>query len=622
MTKTLKDFFEVYRPKSPDEQKFVDKHVVIKHKDRNGNGDDVFQAKNIKKIDRKKERHGYEPGDDEQVYEEVEVSEESDPFIGKYAYQHRRGHYVKANVLPHPKGGYLLKWADGSSSHIKDVSAMKTTIKVNNMMAEETLEEGQGSFSRLSPMGNKKSKDNWKGNSKKPRKDYDRDKRTVKDRDDMNEEVLNEVVKYHQYEISHTQVSAVGNEGPVTHITGNAAKMRKHAISAPTDGGHYGRTIRLKVKNTETGAHSYHNAYMSDHNEKTGKSTVSVRPIVGSSVGKQVSHNKVLASYLAGKRKISEDVNVLTDAELEALEEMRGRSYASVKPGYYHRGPTSNKPLDDDLRKGLDAIDAAFKKAREPKKPVAEDVEPIEELSKATLKSYVKKAIEPKNAMKAVEKKHDDARKDAKAMTRLQGYGQPAGEDGGVNAAHARYSAAADRTKHAAGMRKKYVHKALDKMAEGVEQIDEVGDTKRGRAALAKYIVNRTDDMVSNAYNTGRGKLDNGKDFNKTMEREVKHKEGIMNAAVRLAKPRKFRRYYGEELAGSFVDKYMPEQVVLTSEERLVNALLDQNISEMASGHVLALFNTLDENNQRVLVDTIIEGRVDEVLDFAIQNRD
>lgn len=75
MTKTLKDLFEVYKPKSPDEQKFVDKHVTIKHKDRNGNDDDVFKG-NTKYIKRKEERHGYDVGDDEKVYEEVEDLDE------------------------------------------------------------------------------------------------------------------------------------------------------------------------------------------------------------------------------------------------------------------------------------------------------------------------------------------------------------------------------------------------------------------------------------------------------------------------------------------------------------------------------------------------------------------
>jgi len=70
MAKTLKQMLEVYKPKAADEQKFVDKHVVAKHADANGNEDDVFQGTNVKKMERKKERHGYDAGDDEKVYEE------------------------------------------------------------------------------------------------------------------------------------------------------------------------------------------------------------------------------------------------------------------------------------------------------------------------------------------------------------------------------------------------------------------------------------------------------------------------------------------------------------------------------------------------------------------------
>jgi len=72
MAKTLKQIKEVYRPKSGDEQKFIDKHIVAKTEDANGNGDEVFTGAKIKKIDRKKENHGYDVGEDEKVYEEVE----------------------------------------------------------------------------------------------------------------------------------------------------------------------------------------------------------------------------------------------------------------------------------------------------------------------------------------------------------------------------------------------------------------------------------------------------------------------------------------------------------------------------------------------------------------------
>lgn len=74
MAKTLKEILEVYEPKSPDEKRFKDKHITVKVKDRNGNGDDVFNAKNVKAVDRSKEGHGYNPGEDEKVYEATMTS--------------------------------------------------------------------------------------------------------------------------------------------------------------------------------------------------------------------------------------------------------------------------------------------------------------------------------------------------------------------------------------------------------------------------------------------------------------------------------------------------------------------------------------------------------------------
>lgn len=75
MAKTLKDFLEGYlKVKSADEQKFIDKHVTAKTADRNGNGDDVFNG-STKTIDRRKDRKGYNPGEDEKVYEALKGSQ-------------------------------------------------------------------------------------------------------------------------------------------------------------------------------------------------------------------------------------------------------------------------------------------------------------------------------------------------------------------------------------------------------------------------------------------------------------------------------------------------------------------------------------------------------------------
>lgn len=58
-----------YVPKSKDEKRFMDKHIVKKTDDVNGNGDDVFRATNIKAYDRSTTRHGYNTKEDQKVYE-------------------------------------------------------------------------------------------------------------------------------------------------------------------------------------------------------------------------------------------------------------------------------------------------------------------------------------------------------------------------------------------------------------------------------------------------------------------------------------------------------------------------------------------------------------------------
>lgn len=63
-----------YVPKTKDEKRFMDKHVVKKTEDRNGNGDDVFRATNVKPADRTDHRHGYNTGDDQKVYESKTLS--------------------------------------------------------------------------------------------------------------------------------------------------------------------------------------------------------------------------------------------------------------------------------------------------------------------------------------------------------------------------------------------------------------------------------------------------------------------------------------------------------------------------------------------------------------------
>lgn len=60
-------------PKSSDEKRFKDKHVVNVKQDIAGNKDDVYKATNVKAYDRSTTHHGYDQDSDEKVYESVQM---------------------------------------------------------------------------------------------------------------------------------------------------------------------------------------------------------------------------------------------------------------------------------------------------------------------------------------------------------------------------------------------------------------------------------------------------------------------------------------------------------------------------------------------------------------------
>ncbi len=96
--KTLKQLLELKKPEKPqpsfpiepdsvnalvprtkDERRFYDKHVIQKIADRNGNDDEMFNAAKIKAYDRSASNHGYNTGEDEKVYESVQQNEAINP---------------------------------------------------------------------------------------------------------------------------------------------------------------------------------------------------------------------------------------------------------------------------------------------------------------------------------------------------------------------------------------------------------------------------------------------------------------------------------------------------------------------------------------------------------------
>lgn len=126
--KTLKQFAEQtgYRKvKSPDEQRFVDKHEVEVKQDRAGNKDDVFKATNIKTIERKKDRKGYDAGTDEAVYEAMDAAARFDHHhqhakaLLKSISQHLKTHATEAAAYKDHKGRKGPNWGHtGSMEHV------------------------------------------------------------------------------------------------------------------------------------------------------------------------------------------------------------------------------------------------------------------------------------------------------------------------------------------------------------------------------------------------------------------------------------------------------------------------------------------------------------------------
>ena len=187
--------------KSADEKRFADKHVIKKIADRNGNGDDVFNATNVKGVDRQP-KHGYNPGEDEKVYEAIdpdkqakkgiddilkkheeppgEPGEKSVPFEGPYTkapekqagqksdpMQSRARHLARqaivakeevdldeGDVVPFPgkkkeekpdtKPGWMLRKDSGLANKVKDAQARAKAKKEAATQKEETEQTDEG----------------------------------------------------------------------------------------------------------------------------------------------------------------------------------------------------------------------------------------------------------------------------------------------------------------------------------------------------------------------------------------------------------------------------------------------------------------------------------------------
>ncbi len=152
MAKTLKGILEVYAPRSKDEKRFKDKHVVARSKkDKPSEDDAMFQATNVKTINREKTKHGYNLGKDETVYEEVGkihpmALHVSNAGKGKY-----RVHAVGSKLSDGIKVGEHL-----SDTELDDAAEMGAKIVNKNTLTKTKIKEEALDEKKLTPAEMKK----------------------------------------------------------------------------------------------------------------------------------------------------------------------------------------------------------------------------------------------------------------------------------------------------------------------------------------------------------------------------------------------------------------------------------------------------------------------------------
>lgn len=106
---------------------FVAKHVVVLHPDPAGNDDGVFKAKGVKRSKRAPD-HGYEPGKDEEVYEDAYKELELRKADVRAA--HSAGLSAERNILSDPE----WKKEPGHWAHAKELSTKGKDPKLRNIL--------------------------------------------------------------------------------------------------------------------------------------------------------------------------------------------------------------------------------------------------------------------------------------------------------------------------------------------------------------------------------------------------------------------------------------------------------------------------------------------------------
>jgi hypothetical protein len=579
--KTIKELFEVYKPKSPDEQKFVDKHVTIKHKDRNGNDDDVFKATNVKAIKRKEERHGYDSGEDEKVYEELKGSQ----------------HKIDAN-----KNGKV----DAHDFKLLRKKKMEEDLEESDEIVfeldeeVEPLEEGTVGYKHYTITSHPKMQGAGEGGDIKhvfghPKKmgklgiehddstDYGTTRRvTVKNNQ------TGETTHHHVYQSERSNskgkptlsIRTVGKPGAQQSSHANVIAhylSGKTKIKEDTDLAFFEELLEMNLdEDTFTDASLAQLRVMKHKQEmKKIESSSKLHPLM--KVRKLSDARKKLADleadrdhYVAKhekaqskKKKMAEDVELdektLTPAEMKKREEV----VKAVK--------RENPKMDKSM---------AYAIATKTAKRVAEETEELEELSFKKLADYSAKSADSVSG--APVRKQDN---------RIKG------------------QSLADKK-----IRKMDGYSSTAKVAATNEEVEEIEELSK--ATLGSYAKKASNQVLGNGIAGGmslaRNNAEGEAEGHKLVNKAVKRMTGVQKAVGKLTK---------EDIINRAIENYMPEDYTPPSLDEQFIAKIE-HLSEAHAVTLLGLFDSLNEDNKITMISTVdTDEGIKSLLDFAIQNR-
>lgn len=579
MAKTLKDFLNERQlgpmvVKNPDEQKFIDKHVVAKTDDRNGNDDELFKGSKVKMADRPKHRKGYNPGEDEEVYEALKGAQ----------------HKIDAN-----KNGKV----DAHDFHL---------LRKKKKVAEEAEELEELSKSTMGAYTKKAAAD---FTARKPKMGYDgqlkkMQNRTVGVNRALDKMYGEEVEELDENDALKRQIDFVKRDASDKGYSPVRRKAAREKL----------KTLQSRLKNEEVeeldelSVNTVRNYY--NKAGEQGKKIADKMKMGGGDWSNDGSDTKTLKKRAAGRtmalKRRSGEIKMSEEAEqIDEISAEKKDAYAQ-KAGKQLPGLFAKSNSADGARKYYNRKNAVRKIANE-------EAEQIDELSKKTLDSYTSKASGDLGFTHGIAKNHRYAQ-----------------DQGGAGRKPEHKAMDNNRLrKRASGL-----VNSLKRLAkEEADQIDEILDTPEKAAnykakAQKSFSKNVWISGDKAAHQTAKKRLYGLSHPKVAEEVEIEEKLDMKKASMGTV-IKDFQKSDAPQFQGKSQKKRQVMAIAaklsaerggkpLNKEERLLTKLAD--ISETHKRTMVSVFEKLNEDNQRefMLACDTAEG-IEQMLDFSIQHR-